>query len=163
MNPYNYHPDFVYLTPEESENCKKLNDRIRVLNAILQQNKKKGKPYVDEQKKLEGLYNKRSEIVKNAAEKLPALECLLDKLDSSDLKDTIIFASDKQLPIYQSLLAQKKITHAKITEEISAKKTNRKTGLTEREQIISDFHIIRLASYLESSVLMKELTLKLLA
>lgn len=139
LNPYNYYPDFVYLTSEESEKCKKLNSRIRVLNAILQQNKKKGKPYGDEKNKLESLYNKRSEIVKNAAEKLPAIERLLDKLDPSCLKDTIIFASDKQLPVYQSLLAQKKITHAKITEEISAKKTNRKTGLTEREQIISDF------------------------
>lgn len=139
LNPYNYHPDFIYLTPEESDRCKKLNDRIRVLNAILQQKKKKGKPYGDEQKQLEGLYNKRSEIVKNAAEKLPALENLLDRLGPSDIRDTIIFASDKQLPIYQSLLARKKITHAKITEDISAKKTNKRTGLTEREQIISDF------------------------
>lgn len=139
LNPYNYHPDFVYLTPEESEKCKKLNDRIRILNAIIKENKKKGKPYNNEKEQLEGLYNKRAEIAKNAVEKIPALERLLDELDPSAISDTIIFASDKQLPVFQSLLAKKKITHAKITEEISAKKTNKKTGLTEREQIISDF------------------------
>lgn len=144
LNPYIYHPDFVYLTPDESEKCKKLNDRIRILNAIIQQKKKKGKPFGDEQKQLENLYNRRADIAKNAAEKLPALDRCLDQLGPSKIQDMIIFASDKQMPVYQSLLAKKMIPHAKITEEISAKKTNKKTGLTEREQIISDFSHHRL-------------------
>lgn len=37
------------------------------------------------------------------------------------------------------MLAEKKITRAKITEEISASKTDRETGLTERQEILKGF------------------------
>lgn len=83
--------------------------------------KRKHLPYDTEQEALEKQYRNRANIVKNAAEKLPALGRLLDKLRPETIRDMILFVSDKQMEGCMKLLAAKGMTRAKITEEISAK------------------------------------------
>ena len=139
LNPYEYHPLFVYMTDEESKKCAKLNRLIFLKRAEIEKCKKAKEPYEKAQKELEGLYMKRADLAKNAAEKIPALSTLLNDMHPEKIQDTIIFASPEQMKPFMQLLSDKKITRAKITEEISAKKTNKDTGLTERQQILDDF------------------------
>lgn len=139
LNPYEYHPLFVYMTDEESRKCSALNRQIFLKRGEVERCKKANKPYMKAQKELEGLYMRRADLAKNAAEKLPALSALLDDMHPEQMKDTIIFTSPEQMEPCMQLLADKKVTRAKITEEISAKKVNKDTGLTERQQILDDF------------------------
>lgn len=94
---------------------------IAGLNQEIQHRKEKHLPYDTEQEALEKQYRNRANIVKNAAEKLPALGRLLDKLRPETIRDMILFVSDKQMEGCMKLLAAKGMTRAKITEEISAK------------------------------------------
>lgn len=139
LNPYEYHPLFVYMTDEESKKCARLNRLIFLKRAEIEKCKKANEPYLKAQKDLEKLYIKRSDIAKNAEEKLPALNGLLDEMNPEKIQDTIIFTSSEQMDLFMKLLADKKITRARITEDISAKKVNKNTGLTERQQILDDF------------------------
>lgn len=139
LNPYVYHPLFVYVTQEESEKCAKLNYMIFLKNKEIEKCKKAHKPYAKAQRELEGLYMKRADIAKNAAEKMPALSALLEDMNPDRIQDTIIFTSPEQMEPCMQMLADKKVRRAKITEEISAKKVDRETGLTERQQILREF------------------------
>lgn len=138
LNPYVYHPQFVDLSEEEYRKYKRIQKIIAGLNQEIQHRKEKHLPYDTEQEALEKQYRNRANIVKNAAEKLPALGRLLDKLRPETIRDMILFVSDKQMEGCMKLLAAKGMTRAKITEEISAKKMN-DAGLTDRQQIIEDF------------------------
>ncbi len=139
LNPYTYHPRFIHLTDEESKQCAKLNRAIFVANQELMKLKKKHLPYVKVQNDLENLYMKRADLAKNAEEKMSALSELLEEMNPDTIRDTIIFTSDKQMEPFMEMLSAKKITRAKITEEISATKTSKETGLTERQQILDGF------------------------
>lgn len=138
LNPYVYHPQFVDLSEEEYRKYKRVQKIIAGLNQEIQHRKENHLPYDTEQEALEKQYRNRANIVKNAAEKLPALGRLLDELRPETIRDTILFVSDKQMEGCMKLLAAKGMTRAKITEEISAKKMN-DAGLTDRQQIIEDF------------------------
>ena len=139
LNPYVYHPLFVYCTDEESKKCGVLNRQIHIKKAELDKCKKAHKPYMKVQKELEGLYMKRADIAKNAAEKMPALSGLLDEMQPDRIQDTLLFTSPEQMEPCMQMLTDKKIRRSKITEEISAKKVDRETGLTERQQILKEF------------------------
>lgn len=139
LNPYTYHPRFIHLTDEESKQCAKFNRNIFMANKELFRCKKQHLPWADAQRALEGWLMKRADLAKNAAEKAPALSELLDEMNPDTIRDTIIFTSDKQMVPFMEMLSAKKITRAKITEEISATKTNKDTGLTERQQILDGF------------------------
>ncbi len=139
LNPYTYHPRFIHLTDEESKQCAKLNRAIFWANQELMKLKKKHLPYMKVQNDLENLYMKRADLAKNAEEKMSALSELLEEMNPDTIRDTIIFTSDKQMEPFMEMLSAKKITRAKITEEISAIKTSKETGLTERQQILDGF------------------------
>ena len=139
LNPYTYHPRFIHLTDEESRQCAKLNRAIFVMKQELAKCKRQRLPYAKIQHDLDNLYMKRADLAKNAEEKKDALSELLDEMNPDTIQDTIIFTSDKQMEFFMEMLSEKKITRAKITEEISATKTNKATGLTERQQILDGF------------------------
>ena len=139
LNPYTYHPRFIHLTDEESKQYAKLSQAIGWANQELAKCKRQRLPYAKIQNDLERLRMKRADLAKNAAEKVPALSELLDEMNPDNIRDTIIFTSDKQMVPFMEMLSAKKITRAKITEEISATKTNKDTGLTERQQILDGF------------------------
>lgn len=139
LNPYTYHPRFIHLTDEESKQYAKLSQAIGWANQELAKCKRQRLPYAKIQNDLERLRIKRADLAKNAAEKVPALSELLDEMNPDNIRDTIIFTSDKQMVPFMEMLSAKKITRAKITEEISATKTNKDTGLTERQQILDGF------------------------
>lgn len=139
LNLYLYHPRFVYLTEEESRKFKRHNKMIAGLVQTIKQLKEKHQPYDTEKEKLERQFLNRANIVKNAEEKKVALSELIEELGPDTIQDTIVFSSDKQMDFFMQLLAEKRVTRAKITEEISAKKVDKSTGLTERQQAIDDF------------------------
>lgn len=139
LNPYAYHPLFIYLTEEEYKCFKQIQKKIAVLVQNIRRKEQEHRACEEERKNLESQYRRRANVIKNAGEKIGALNQLLDRFSSVNVQDTILFVSDKQMPVCMKLLADKGITHAKITEEISARKMNDYTGLTERQQIIADF------------------------
>ncbi len=139
LNPYTYHPRFIHLTDEENKQYGKLSKFIFLATQELAKCKRQHLPYAKIQNDLERLRMKRADLAKNAAEKVPALSELLDEMNPDNIWDTIIFTSDKQIVPFMEMLSAKKITRAKITEEISATKTNKDTGLTERQQILDGF------------------------
>ncbi len=139
LNPYVYHPLFVHLSEEEKQKWDKLQRKIRPLAFTIEKMKKQHKPYQKEKKVLDNLYEKRADIVKNAEEKMAVLDGLLDSMDPDSIQDTLLFTSNVQMDGCMQMLAEKKITRAKITEEISASKTDRETGLTERQEILKGF------------------------
>ena len=139
LNPYIYYPRFVHLTDEESKKCGKLNRDIFVANQELMKRKKQHLPYADIQHVLESKLMKRADLAKNAGEKAAALRELLEEMNPGAIQDTIIFATDEQIEPFMEMLSEKKITRARITEDISATKTDKVTGLTERQQILDGF------------------------
>lgn len=87
---------------------------------------------------MEGCYNTRANIDKNAVEKIGELQSLLKDLNPELIQDTIIFTTDKQINDVMEMLGELKISRAKITEEISA----RSSGISEisdRQKIIKEF------------------------
>ncbi|NME28361.1 DEAD/DEAH box helicase family protein [Megasphaera hexanoica] len=129
LNRFEYYPVFVDLTEEENKKYRKLTQQIIILK-----NKKDYDP--DE---LQILYTRRANIGKNAQNKIEALDTLLDKLDPENIEDTILFVTDKQINQALTLLSDKKIKRAKITEQESASKIVNKQGETERQAIIEQF------------------------
>jgi superfamily II DNA or RNA helicase len=138
LNQYNYYPRFVHLNDEETSKCKKINRQISIIKSIIEGKKKRQVPYAADQKKLEGCYNTRANIDKNAVEKIGELQSLLKDLNPELIQDTIIFTTDKQINDVMEMLGELKISRAKITEEISA----RSSGISEisdRQKIIKEF------------------------
>jgi superfamily II DNA or RNA helicase len=64
---------------------------------------------------------------------------LVSKIEPQNIYDTIVFVTEKQMDQCLSLLANKQIKRAKITEEESATKKVNMMGETERQSIISAF------------------------
>ncbi len=139
LNPYTYHPRFIHLTDEESKQCAKLNRFIFIKTQELIKHKKQHLSYFDIQKELEKKLMERADLAKNAEEKAAALSELLDEMNPSTIQDTIIFTSPEQMEPFMEMLSEKKVKRARITEEISATKTDKVTGLTERQQILDGF------------------------
>ena len=127
------------MSEEEKQKWEKLQRKIRPLVFTIEKLKKQHKPYQKEKKALDNLYEKRADIVKNAEEKMAVLDESLDSMDPDSIQDTLLFTSNVQMDGCMQMLAKKKITRAKITEEISASKTDRGTGLTERQEILKGF------------------------
>ena len=89
---------------------------------------------------LNNLFILRSNILKNANNKLETVELIIDKLNKVEkVKDTIIFTTDKKIEELLILLGKKGITRSKVTEEESTSKKVGIRGNTEREEIIEQF------------------------
>ena len=129
LNPFMYYPIFVYLTEKESEQYAKISKMIAILLS--------NDDY--DQSELERLYDRRAKIVKNALNKLDALKNLLTDMQPHNIKDTILFVSDKQIEPSFKIMSELHIKRAKITEMESASKIVNIEGDTERQEIISQF------------------------
>ena len=130
LNRFYYYPCFVYLNEEELQKYRSYSKKIAT---ILNQ----------ENPDLE-LLNKytmdRAEILKNAVEKFTMVESVIEKLNKAEeIKDTIIFTTNKQIEPVLTMLGQKGITRSKITEKESTKKFIGIRGNTEREENIDQF------------------------
>lgn len=129
LNRYNYYPIFVPLTDAECKRYGKISQQIAML---------KSKEDYDPEE-LQRLYDRRAEVGKNAENKLIALSELLQDMRPAEIKDTILFASDKQIEPAFAIMSDFRIKRAKITESESATKIVSDDGATERQEIIAQF------------------------
>ena len=130
LNKFYYHPCFVYLNDEETEKYKSYSKKIASI--INQEN--------PDYELLNNLNILRSDVLKNADEKMNMLESIIDNLNSKErIKDTIIFTTDKKIDDVLIMLGKKGIMRSKITEEESASKIVGIRGNTEREEFIDQF------------------------
>lgn len=130
LNQFYYYPCFVELTPEEQNKYNSFSKKIAYLM-------NQEEPDLDA---INTLRTKRADILKNAAGKISILESIIDDLIKGErVKDTIIFSTEKQIINVLNLLFDKGINRSKITENESASKKMGVNGLTEREEIISQF------------------------
>jgi superfamily II DNA or RNA helicase len=128
--PYEYHPIFVELSPDESEAYRKLSERI----GKLQHSK-------DEETlaRLEKLLFERAAVLKKASEKLESTAKLIETL-GSNTKDCLIYCNDfDQLISVASVLKKKSITFQKITGEEGSSPEKRFGMRSEREWILENF------------------------
>lgn len=129
LNAFYYYPRFVELSVEEK---KEYSDYSRKL-AVAMMNENTDKELI------ERLMIKRADIVKNAINKEYELENIINYLNNDNIKDTIIFASDKQIGNVLEILADKNISRSKITEQESTHKKVGINGESEREAILNHF------------------------
>lgn len=131
LNQFYYHPVFVDLTGDEYGKYKKLSREIAVLSSS---------DDIDEER-LNMLLIRRANILKNAQEKLSAVEEIVLDINNrmGRIKDTIVFATDKQIDPLLSMLSSHEISRCKITEEESTSKRVGIRGNTERQEYIDQF------------------------
>ena len=130
LNEFYYYPCFVPLTDDEQA---KYNSYSKKIAYIMNQED----PDLDI---LNTLRTKRAEVLKNAELKFDELKKTIVSLSSKGrIRDTIIFATDKQIDGALEYLNSINITRSKITEEESASKKMGINGLTERQEIINQF------------------------
>lgn len=129
LNRFLYYPIFVPLTAAENRTYNKITQQIILL---------KNQEEVDLEQ-IERLCDRRADVCKNAENKLAAFEELLIKMNPPTIVDTIAFVSDKQIAPSFAIMSSLKIKRAKITESESASSVVTPEGLTERQNIISQF------------------------
>lgn len=129
LNAFRYYPIFVPLTDAENKRYGKISQQIAIL---------KSQEEYDEEE-LQRLYDRRADVAKNAANKLPAFRELIESMTPSAIRDTIAFVSDKQIVPCFEILSSLKVKRAKITESESASKVVTDEGATERQEIIAQF------------------------
>lgn len=132
LNPYEYHPVFVDLNDEECKKYSEITKKIIYLQSLSEDE-------VDE-KDINLQKILRANILKNAAQKLSVVEELILKINTRDkIRDTIIFATEKQAEDVLTMLSKYGITRCKITEQESTSKKFGVNGLSEREEYIDQF------------------------
>lgn len=126
---YYYYPCFISLTDDELEKYRDLSQKISRLSH-------------DKDSDLNELRTRflmrRAEILKNAENKYQKLYDILEKLGPS-IQDTIIFVSPQQIDKVMMILREHNILAHRITEKESQNKSNKYSGLSEREYIIKQF------------------------
>lgn len=128
LNPYNYHPIFVYLDDEEAKKYSSLSRRITI-------EKHKKEP---DYGKIEGYYKARARILKAANTKPEVLKGLIEGMNPRMMTNTIVFASDAHIDQVMMDLKQLGARPGKITEEISAR--SKKGHESERTMEIKAFN-----------------------
>ncbi len=128
LNPYNYHPIFVYLDDGETNKYNNLTKRIRF-------EKQKKDP---DHEVLEKLYKIRARVIKGAKAKPDTLKSLVETMNPRMMVNTIVFASDTH--INQVMIDLKKLgaRPGKITEEVSTR--SKRGGVSERTLEIKAFN-----------------------
>lgn len=111
LNPYNYHPVFVYLDDDEGKNYNRITRRI-----IIEKHKKE-----PNRSKIESAYKARARIVKSAKIKPYVLKDLISGMNPRMMTNTIVFASDAHIDQVMIDLKQLGARPGKITEDISAR------------------------------------------
>ena len=111
LNPYNYHPVFVYLDDEEVRKYNNLTKRIRIEKQKIDSNREA----------LEKLYKARARVIKTASAKPEVLRGLIESMNPRMMINTIIFVSDAHIDRVMIDLKKLGARPGKITEEISSK------------------------------------------
>ena len=128
LNPYNYHPVFVYLDDGEIREYNRITRRI-----IMEKNREE-----PDREKLNRLYNDRARILKGAGAKPDVLHELVERLGPRTMTNTIIFTSDRHIDDIMIDLKRQGARPGKITEEVSAH--GKKGMASERNQEIRAFN-----------------------
>ncbi len=123
---YNIYP--INLTENESSEYNKLTKKLSKLIHTKDDD-------IENNEKYEQLLFKRANIVKNAEHKISALKILLSSI--SDIRDTIIYVSDKQIDKVEELLVKLNISGHRFTQSESTKIDDK--GISEREDILEKF------------------------
>ena len=127
---YYFHPIFTRLDDSEIEKYKELSVKIRKMAAI--------KDDSDEyHKKFEYLLFARSNIQKNAKQKIVELERILEQ--QKDINNLIIFTSDVQIDNVMLLLKKLNILAHRFTQNEGTKPSVKYGGKSEREYLITQF------------------------
>lgn len=127
LTPFEYHPYFVNLNPNELEKYQRISQQLVIEQA------KKNKDI----KKIEDLLINRSRIIKNAECKLNVLKHILEDLNG-DVKDLIIYCSDEQIDDVVDMVGNSfNYDVSKFTSEKSANSSKGKKS--KREEILDDF------------------------
>jgi superfamily II DNA or RNA helicase len=130
LTPYEYHPEFVDLSPEELEEFVELTAQIRLEIA------RHGTD--DPSEKLELLLFKRAAVVKTAQAKLEGLRVLLDEIDS--WAGTLIYChNETQMAQVIDLVSARKLRYRRFTGSEGATPRVEFSGLSEREWILKSF------------------------
>jgi superfamily II DNA or RNA helicase len=133
--PYDYYPIFVELNLEEMDKYITLS---KVISRLFAQKKKTLK----EEKILESKLRQRSDIIKNAENKLNAFSELIKELkDKKRIKRTLIYCSPQQKDLVQNLIRKegKIVQHKFTSDENATRKQAKYGGLTEREYLLDNF------------------------
>jgi superfamily II DNA or RNA helicase len=131
LSKYYYNPIFVQLIGEEEEKYMELTTKINK-NYYL-------KSKDDENSYLDKLIRDRADIIKNAENKMIALEKLLISIGSQYIKNTIIFVSHSQINKTINILNKLKIRSHKYTQEEGRRAEKKYGGKSERDYIIEMF------------------------
>jgi len=129
LNSFYYYPRFVELTIDER---KKYTDYTRKIAAAMSDEN-------PDYERIEQWRISRAEIVKNAINKENEFENIINYLNNENIKDTLVFVTNKQIEKVLEILAKKNISRSKITEKESTHKKVGKNGESEREEILNHF------------------------
>jgi superfamily II DNA or RNA helicase len=133
--PYEYHPLFAELNAEEMDKYAAISRQIAILYSKLHRTK-------DEELLLEKRLRDRQDILKNAEEKYPLFEELIEKLESEDsISHTLVYCSPQQIAPVQDIIRQTgKIVQHKFTSGEDATRHHQKYSyITEREYLLDNF------------------------
>lgn len=131
--PYKYYPSLVDLNGDENKKYIEITKRIQKYYFI----NKKVISKNDETFTL--LCNKRSEIIKNAASKIPEFESIIDNL-LPNIDHCIVYCSGKQLEIIKEILKKKSLMYHEFTQHQKSKKTIRTTNIEmSRDELLKAF------------------------
>jgi len=130
LSPYTYHPMFVELTENETEEFTSLTEQIQLAFA-------RGES-VNSSQRLKMLLVRRAVIVKRAENKIPTLRTILQGI--SDLRGTLLYCSDStQLQSVADVLDELGVRYRRFSGEEGAVPLKSLGGRSERDIIMDDF------------------------
>lgn len=130
LTPYYYYPVPFYLDLSEDEKYESLTSQI---------SKCRGDDE-DIKERRERLLQMRADIVKEAANKIPALKNLLEEMNRKGrIENTLIFTSPKHLISTLKLLDSMDIVGVPLTKDQGNIPLDKYNGLSERQYIIEEF------------------------
>lgn len=100
LTPYEYFPELISLTPEESSDYAELSVRISKAAAMAASGGK------GQNERLKSLLIRRARIVNNAENKLGWLRNKIEALDRSELMHTLVYTGDELFPIVLQMLGE---------------------------------------------------------
>jgi len=133
--PYEYHPIFVELSPEEMDKYEELTKQIAILSS-------KENPSQKDQLFLEHILRERQDILKNAEGKFKEFHNLITTLQiEQNIDHTLVYCSPQQIEEIQAIIRRigNIVQHKFTNEENAIKKERKYGGKTEREYLLDNF------------------------
>lgn len=133
--PYDYHPLFAELNPEEMDKYSAISKQIAI--SFSQKHRTR-----EEEMLLEKKLRDRQDILKNAVDKYPLFEDLINQLkDKGEIAHTLVYCSPQQMEPVQDIIRDSgKIVQHKFTSGENATRHQEKySDMTEREYLLDNF------------------------